>query len=158
MAPEEKSFGIDFKDEVVRGSIVTLNGEIIPPAAPPISPFRVTMEPRTTSSLKSIPKDFSSGAMERRYLVLAAEAGGNCEATVPGELSSYKDVTIIGYTDLPSRPCFSGKVNNNRAGFHCSNHFFSNELRCRPAWDQGRGDNDIDLFSLLHEQLLFLGN
>jgi NAD(P) transhydrogenase len=34
---------------------------------------------------------------------LAAEAGGNCEATVPGELSSYKDVTIIGYTDLPSR-------------------------------------------------------
>ncbi|KAJ5223384.1 NADP transhydrogenase beta subunit [Penicillium chermesinum] len=34
---------------------------------------------------------------------LAAEAGGNCEATVPGQLSSYKDVTIIGYTDLPSR-------------------------------------------------------
>ncbi|KAJ6034660.1 uncharacterized protein N7446_009414 [Penicillium canescens] len=34
---------------------------------------------------------------------LAAEAGGNCEATVPGELSKYKDVTIIGYTDLPSR-------------------------------------------------------
>lgn len=34
---------------------------------------------------------------------LAAEAGGNCEATVPGELASYKDVTIIGYTDLPSR-------------------------------------------------------
>ncbi|KAJ5104416.1 hypothetical protein NUU61_001763 [Penicillium alfredii] len=34
---------------------------------------------------------------------LAAEAGGNCEATLPGELSSYKDVTIIGYTDLPSR-------------------------------------------------------
>jgi hypothetical protein len=33
---------------------------------------------------------------------------------------------------------------NNRAGFHCSNHFFSNELRCRPAWDQGRGDNDIE--------------
>ncbi|KAJ5323347.1 NADP transhydrogenase beta subunit [Penicillium atrosanguineum] len=34
---------------------------------------------------------------------LAAEAGGNCEATVPGQLSNYKDVTIIGYTDLPSR-------------------------------------------------------
>ncbi|GLI75214.1 hypothetical protein PoHVEF18_003467 [Penicillium ochrochloron] len=34
---------------------------------------------------------------------LAAEAGGNCEATIPGELASYKDVTIIGYTDLPSR-------------------------------------------------------
>ena len=34
---------------------------------------------------------------------LAAEAGGNCEATIPGQLASYKDVTIIGYTDLPSR-------------------------------------------------------
>jgi NAD(P) transhydrogenase len=38
MAPQDKSFGIDFKDEVVRGSIVTLNGEIIPPAAPPAPP------------------------------------------------------------------------------------------------------------------------
>ncbi|KAA8642996.1 putative nicotinamide nucleotide transhydrogenase [Aspergillus tanneri] len=34
---------------------------------------------------------------------LAAEAGGNCEATVPGQLTSYKDVTVIGYTDFPSR-------------------------------------------------------
>ncbi|RAQ71613.1 NAD(P) transhydrogenase [Aspergillus flavus] len=34
---------------------------------------------------------------------LAAEAGGNCEATVPGQLTKYHDVTVIGYTDLPSR-------------------------------------------------------
>lgn len=34
---------------------------------------------------------------------LAAEAGGNCEKTVPGKLSTYNDVKIIGYTDLPSR-------------------------------------------------------
>ncbi|KAE8355221.1 putative nicotinamide nucleotide transhydrogenase [Aspergillus coremiiformis] len=34
---------------------------------------------------------------------LAAEAGGNCEATVPGKLVKYHDVTVIGYTDLPSR-------------------------------------------------------
>src|SRR5580692_6822965 len=51
---------------------------------------------------------------------LAAEAGGNCEVTVPGKLISHKDVTVIGsfeqvlsnfvginkilgYTDLPSR-------------------------------------------------------
>lgn len=27
---------------------------------------------------------------------LAAEAGGNCEATEPGKLVKYKDVTIIG--------------------------------------------------------------
>eukprot|EP00064_Thunnus_orientalis_P004856 superscaffoldBa00000458_g4869 len=34
---------------------------------------------------------------------LAAEAGGNIETTQPGELSVYKGVTHIGYTDLPSR-------------------------------------------------------
>ena len=34
---------------------------------------------------------------------LAAEAGGNCEMTVPGEKIVYHGVTIIGYTDLPSR-------------------------------------------------------
>ena len=34
---------------------------------------------------------------------LAAEAGGNCELTVPGELATYKGVAIIGYTDMPSR-------------------------------------------------------
>lgn len=32
MAPKENSFGIDLEDEVVRGSIVTRNGEILPPA------------------------------------------------------------------------------------------------------------------------------
>ncbi|KAI0046159.1 PNTB-domain-containing protein [Auriscalpium vulgare] len=34
---------------------------------------------------------------------LAAEAGGNCAATRPGELHVHRGVTIIGYTDLPSR-------------------------------------------------------
>lgn len=34
---------------------------------------------------------------------LAAEAGGNCEATVPGQLVNYNGVTVIGYTDFPSR-------------------------------------------------------
>ena len=34
---------------------------------------------------------------------LAAETGGNCESTVPGKLIVENGVTIIGYTDLPSR-------------------------------------------------------
>jgi NAD(P) transhydrogenase subunit alpha len=34
---------------------------------------------------------------------LAAEQGGNCELTVPGEAVTIHGVTIIGYTDLPSR-------------------------------------------------------
>jgi NAD(P) transhydrogenase subunit alpha len=34
---------------------------------------------------------------------MAAEQGGNCEVTKPGEIYQYKGVTIIGLTDLPSR-------------------------------------------------------
>lgn len=34
---------------------------------------------------------------------LAAETGGNCQATKPGELVVKDGVTIIGYADLPSR-------------------------------------------------------
>ncbi|KAJ5494926.1 hypothetical protein N7539_000042 [Penicillium diatomitis] len=53
---------------------------------------------------KLITKDMVAAMKPGSVVVdLAAEAGGNCEATVPGELASYKDVTIIGYTDLPSR-------------------------------------------------------
>jgi NAD(P) transhydrogenase subunit alpha len=34
---------------------------------------------------------------------LAAEQGGNCELTVPNEIIEDSGVTVIGYTDLPSR-------------------------------------------------------
>jgi NAD(P) transhydrogenase subunit alpha len=34
---------------------------------------------------------------------LAAERGGNCEVTKPGEVVEHKGVTIVGYTDLASR-------------------------------------------------------
>lgn len=34
---------------------------------------------------------------------LAAEQGGNCACTHPGEVYRYKGVTIVGLTDLPSR-------------------------------------------------------
>jgi len=34
---------------------------------------------------------------------LAAEAGGNCAVTRPGEVTVHHGVTVIGYVDLPSR-------------------------------------------------------
>ena len=34
---------------------------------------------------------------------LAAERGGNCEVTRPGEVIEHKGVTVVGYTDLASR-------------------------------------------------------
>ncbi|EEP80983.1 NAD(P) transhydrogenase [Uncinocarpus reesii 1704] len=45
---------------------------------------------------------------------LAAEAGGNCTLTVPGQKVIRNDVTIIGYTDLPSRlPTQSSSLYSN---------------------------------------------
>ncbi|HEY4106515.1 MAG TPA: Re/Si-specific NAD(P)(+) transhydrogenase subunit alpha, partial [Polyangiaceae bacterium] len=34
---------------------------------------------------------------------LAAEAGGNCALTRPGEVTTHHGVTLVGYVDLPSR-------------------------------------------------------
>lgn len=51
-----------------------------------------------------ITKDMVESMKEGSVVVdLAAEQGGNCEVTKPGEVHRHNGVTIIGYTDLPSR-------------------------------------------------------
>jgi NAD(P) transhydrogenase subunit alpha len=57
---------------------------------------------------KPAPKLITAGMVETMrpgsvIVDLAAEQGGNCELTVPGEVVVRHGVTIIGYTDLPSR-------------------------------------------------------
>jgi NAD(P) transhydrogenase subunit alpha len=57
---------------------------------------------------KPAPKLITQGMVESMkpgsvIVDLAAEQGGNCVLTVPGEVAHHKGVTIIGYTDLPSR-------------------------------------------------------
>ncbi|XP_071479344.1 NAD(P) transhydrogenase, mitochondrial-like [Diadema antillarum] len=53
---------------------------------------------------KLISKEMIESMKEGSVVVdLAAEAGGNIATTKPQELYSYKGVTHIGYTDLPSR-------------------------------------------------------
>ncbi len=48
---------------------------------------------------------------------LAAEQGGNCELTEPGEVVHKHGVTLIGYTDLPSRMAAqSSKLYANNIG------------------------------------------
>ena len=55
-------------------------------------------------SPKLITREMVSAMRQGSVIVdLAAEGGGNCEATVPGELVEVDGVTIIGYTDFPSR-------------------------------------------------------
>ncbi|CAN5124007.1 Re/Si-specific NAD(P)(+) transhydrogenase subunit alpha [soil metagenome] len=57
---------------------------------------------------KPAPKLITQGMVESMkpgsvIVDLAAEQGGNCVLTDPGEIVNHKGVTIIGYTDLPSR-------------------------------------------------------
>ena len=51
MAPEEKNFGVDLTDEVVRGSIVTHKGEILPTAPRPAPP--PTPKPSTQAAAEA---------------------------------------------------------------------------------------------------------
>jgi NAD(P) transhydrogenase subunit alpha len=51
-----------------------------------------------------ITRDMVESMKEGSVIVdMAAEQGGNCEVTRPGEVYKYRGVTIIGLTDLPSR-------------------------------------------------------
>lgn len=57
---------------------------------------------------KPAPKLITKGMVESMkpgsvIVDMAAEQGGNCELTVPGKVVVRHGVTIIGYTDLPSR-------------------------------------------------------
>ena len=57
---------------------------------------------------KPAPKLITRGMVETMrngsvIIDLAAEQGGNCEATVPDKVVNQHGVNIVGYTDLPSR-------------------------------------------------------
>lgn len=57
---------------------------------------------------KPAPKLITAGMVESMkpgsvIVDLAAEQGGNCAMTEPGKVVTYKGVTIVGFTDLPSR-------------------------------------------------------
>ncbi len=57
---------------------------------------------------KPAPRLITAGMVENMkpgsvIVDLAAEQGGNCELTVPDEVVIHHGVTLIGYTDLPSR-------------------------------------------------------
>uniref|UniRef100_A0A8D3CP51 NAD(P) transhydrogenase, mitochondrial n=1 Tax=Scophthalmus maximus TaxID=52904 RepID=A0A8D3CP51_SCOMX len=78
---------------------------------------------------------------------LAAEAGGNIETTVPGELSVYRGVTHIGFTDLPSRlPTQSSTLYSNnitklmRAVSPGTENFF---LDVKDVFDYGTMDHVV---------------
>jgi len=65
---------------------------------------------------KLITEDMVKGMKRGSVIVdLAAENGGNCECTVPGQAVEAHGVHVVGYTDLPSRlaPTASFLYGNN---------------------------------------------
>jgi H+-translocating NAD(P) transhydrogenase len=84
MAPQENSFGVDLDDEVVRGSIVTQNGEIIPPAprpAPPPTPQQPQHHPEEQKAVQMTP-------WQAQTRQAAAVTGGMGAALALGKFTS----------------------------------------------------------------------
>ncbi len=67
---------------------------------------------------------------------MAAEQGGNCELTAPGEVVVRHGVTIIGYTDLPSR------LARQSSTLYATNLFRLTEELCKAK--DGRIDVNMD--------------
>ncbi|EXJ87689.1 hypothetical protein A1O1_04613 [Capronia coronata CBS 617.96] len=83
LAPKDNHFGVDLKDEVVRGSIVTHNGEIIPPApraAPPPAATQSHHEPEI--------KPVELTPWQKQTKNVAAVTGGMSAALALGKLTS----------------------------------------------------------------------
>ena len=73
---------------------------------------------------------------------LAAEQGGNCELTEPGQVVARHGVTIIGYTDLPSR-----------LSRQASTLYATNLLRLAEELCKGKdGVIDVDMDDFIVEQ------
>lgn len=72
LSPEDKQFGVNLSDEVVRGAIVTLDGHILPPAPRPTPPPPVAKPAAAdASSLPQPPTPWQSKTRE----VAAVTAG-----------------------------------------------------------------------------------
>ena len=70
---------------------------------------------------------------------MAAEQGGNCELTVPGEVVVRHGVTIVGYTDLVSR------LAKQSSTLYASNLFRLTEELCKTQKVKGDGSIDVNM-------------
>lgn len=107
MAPQPNHFGVDLTDEVVRGSIVTFKGEVIPPAPRPVPPPAPATPP--VQSAVDIAKEASTVALtpwqKTTREVMAITAGMTAvvalgKATGPlfmGNVFTFALAGLIGY-------------------------------------------------------------
>lgn len=104
MAPADKSFGIDLKDEVVRGSIVTYKGDIVPtaprpaPAPPPVRPAQpVTDAVATTVAITPWQKTTREVAAVTGGMGLAVALGKATGPLFMGNVFTAALAGLIGY-------------------------------------------------------------
>lgn len=83
LAPKDNHFGVNLDDEVVRGCIVTHNGEIIPPAPRPAPP-PAAAQPHQVPEIKPA----EPTAWEKQTRNVAAVTGGMGAALALGKLTS----------------------------------------------------------------------
>lgn len=105
ISPEASQYGIDLNDEVVRGSIITHNGQIIPPAprpAPPPPPARPAVSAADTKAaevvavtpFKKVSKEVAAvtGGMG-----LALALGKATGPAFMGNLFTFSLAGLVGY-------------------------------------------------------------
>lgn len=86
MAPEPNHFGVNLDDEVVRGAIVTQNGQIVPPVVLPAPPPPAPIAPVSASSSPSTPSNVTPEASKEAATV----------ALTPFQKTSREVMTVTG--------------------------------------------------------------
>ncbi len=103
MAPEEKHFGVDLKDEVVRGSIITYKGEIVPtaprPAPPPPRPVNPAHDTKPAEVMALTPwqKTTREVATVTGGMGLALALGKATGPIFMGNFFTFALASLIGY-------------------------------------------------------------
>ncbi|KAI0396870.1 NAD(P) transhydrogenase mitochondrial precursor [Xylariaceae sp. FL0594] len=103
MAPQEKCFGVDLSDEVVRGAIVTLKGEILPPAprpAPPPAPPTPKAAPKaeeTAVALTPFQKTSREVSLVTAGMGTALALGKVTGPLFMGNAFTFALASLIGY-------------------------------------------------------------
>lgn len=101
MAPKDKCFGIDLSDEVVRGAIVTLKGDILPPAPrpapPPPAPKAAPKPEDTTVALTPFQKTSREVAGVTAGMGTALALGKLTGPLFMGNAFTFALASLIGY-------------------------------------------------------------
>ncbi|KAL5489746.1 hypothetical protein ACEPAI_4578 [Sanghuangporus weigelae] len=100
ISPQEKHFGVDLTDEVVRGSIVTLNGQILPPAPRPAPPPAPVPAASAAATKEAESKALTPWQQAKRHVATVTAGMGTAlvlgKATGPAFMSNFFTFGLAG--------------------------------------------------------------